>query len=245
MDLGIKNKKALVFGASAGLGKGIAHALSQEGAQVAICARSENKLKTTQTEINAKMIVQADLAEKGSAQSAVNQVLKAWENIDIVVINTGGPPKGMMEQVSPEQWQEGFQSLWMSTVDIINGVLPKMKQQKWGRILLVTSAAAKEPIPALTISNGLRAGLLGLARSISHEVAPYGITINSLLPGHTDTERLTALGIDKSKIIEHIPAGRLGTTREFGALAAFLASDLAGFITGQAITADGGMQKGI
>ena len=120
-----------------------------------------------------------------------------------------------------------------------------MKQQKWGRILLVTSAAAKEPIAALTISNGLRAGLLGLARSISHEVAPYGVTINSLLPGHTDTERLTTLGIDKTKIIEHIPAGRLGTTREFGALAAFLASDLAGFITGQAITADGGSQRGV
>lgn len=245
MELGIKNKKALVFGASAGLGKGIAQALCQEGAQVALCARDENKLKKTQAEIGAKIAIVGDLNQKGSAQSVVQQVLKDWENIEIVVINTGGPPKGMIEQISHEQWQEGFQSLWMSTVDIINGVLPQMKQQKWGRILLVTSAAAKEPIASLTISNGLRAGLLGLARSISHEVAPFGVTINSLLPGHTDTERLTALGIDKSKIIEHIPAGRLGTTREFGALAAFLASDLAGFITGQAITADGGMQKGI
>jgi 3-oxoacyl-[acyl-carrier protein] reductase len=245
MELGIKNKKALVFGASAGLGKGIAQALCQEGVQVALCARDENKLKKTQAEIGAKIAIVGDLNQKGSAQSVVQQVLKDWENIDIVVINTGGPPKGMIEQISHEQWQEGFQSLWISTVDIINGVLPQMKQQKWGRILLVTSAAAKEPIASLTISNGLRAGLLGLARSISHEVAPYGVTINSLLPGHTDTERLTALGIDKSKIIEHIPAGRLGTTREFGALAAFLASDLAGFITGQAITADGGMQKGI
>ena len=245
MDLGIKNKKALVFGASAGLGKGIAQAFCQEGVQVALCARDENKLKNAQVEMNAQMILKGDLSQKGSAQSVVNQVLKTWDGIDIVVINTGGPTKGTMEQITSEQWQEGFQSLWMSTVDIINGVLPAMKKNKWGRILLVTSAAAKEPIAALTISNGLRAGLLGLARSISHEVAPYGITINSLLPGHTDTERLTALSIDKSKIIEHIPAGRLGTTREFGSLAAFLASDLAGFITGQAVTADGGMQKGI
>lgn len=245
MDLGLKNKKALVFGASAGLGKGIAKALCQEGAQVALCARDENKLKKTQAEIGAQLTVVGDMSQPGSAAQVVATVLREWKNIDIVVINTGGPPKGLMEQVTHEQWQDGFQSLWMSAVDVINGVLPTMKQQKWGRILLVTSAAAKEPITQLTISNGLRAGLLGLARSISHEVAPHGVTINSLLPGHTDTERLTALGIDKSAIIGHIPAGRLGTTQEFGALAAFMASDLAGFITGQAITADGGAQKGI
>ncbi len=245
MDLGLKNKKALVFGASAGLGRGIAHALCQEGASVAICARNVDKLKATQAEIGAQLSVVGDLSKAGSASQVVATVLKEWGNIDIVVINTGGPPKGSIEQINHEQWQDGFQSLWVSAVDIINGVLPAMKEQKWGRILLVTSAAAKEPIASLTISNGLRAGLLGLARSISHEIAPYGITINSLLPGHTDTERLTALGIDKSAIIGHIPAGRLGTTREFGALAAFVASDVAGFITGQAITADGGSQRGI
>ncbi len=245
MDLGITGKKALVFGASSGLGKGIAHALAREGVDVAICARDEGKLATTQKEIGAKLTVVGDMNRAGSAKEVVEQVLKAWGTLDIVVVNTGGPPKGHIQDVSNTQWQDGFQSLWLSAVDAINGVLPTMKQQKWGRILLVTSAAAKEPISTLTISNGLRAGLLGLARSISHEVAPYGITINSLLPGHTDTERLAALGIDKTKIVEHIPAGRLGTTREFGALAAFLASDLAGFITGQAITADGGSQRGI
>ncbi len=245
MDLGLKGKKALVFGASSGLGKGIALALCQEGADVAICSRDENKLKNTQKEIGAKLTVVGDMNQAGSAAKTVAQVLKEWGTIDIVVINTGGPPKGLIEEVTTEQWEEGFQSLWMSAVDVINGVLPTMKKQKWGRILLVTSAAAKEPIATLTISNGLRAGLLGLARSISHEIAPYGVTINSLLPGHTDTERLTALGIDKAKITAHIPAGRLGTTKEFGALAAFLASDLAGFITGQAVTADGGAQRGV
>lgn len=245
MDLGIAGKKALVFGASAGLGKGIAQALAREGVDVAICARDEAKLAATQKEIGAKLTMVGDMNRAGSAKEVVAQVLKTWGTIDIVVINTGGPPKGMIQDVTNTQWQEGFQSLWVSAVDAINGALPGMKQQKWGRILLVTSAAAKEPIASLTISNGLRAGLLGLARSISHEVAPFGVTINSLLPGHTDTERLTALGIDKAKITEHIPAGRLGTTREFGALAAFLASDLAGFITGQAITADGGAQRGV
>jgi len=245
MDLGLKNKKALVIGASSGLGRGIAQALVQEGATVALCSRDEAKLKKAQNEMGAAYTVTADTSKPGSAKQMVEKVLKEFGRIDVVVINTGGPPKGFMEQVSTEQWQDGFQSLWMSAVDVINAVLPSMKQNKWGRILLVTSAAAKEPIAALTISNGLRAGLLGLARSVSHEIAPHGITINSLLPGHTDTERLTALGIDKAKIIEHIPAGRLGTTKEFGALAAFLASDLAGFITGQAIVADGGSQKGI
>ena len=245
MDLGIRGKKALVFGASAGLGKGIALALAQEGVEVALCARDATKLQAAKKDTGAKMTIVGDMNRAGSAREVVQQVLKEWGSIDIVVVNTGGPPKGHIQDVTEAQWQEGFQSLWMSAVDVINGVLPTMKKQKWGRILLVTSAAAKEPIATLTISNGLRAGLLGLARSISHEVAPHGVTINSLLPGHTDTERLTALGIDKTKIIEHIPAGRLGTTREFGALAAFLASDLAGFITGQAITADGGAQRGI
>lgn len=245
MDLGLKGKKALVIGASAGLGRGIAQTLIQEGATVAICSRDEVKLKKAQQEMGAAFSVTADMNQAGSAKAMTLKVIKEFGAIDIVVINTGGPPKGLIEQVTNEQWIEGFQSLWLSAADVINTVLPSMKQKRWGRILLVTSAAAKEPIAALTISNGLRAGLLGLARSISHEVAPYGVTINSLLPGHTDTERLTALGIDKAKIIEHIPAGRLGTTQEFGALAAFLASDLAGFITGQAVTADGGMQKGI
>lgn len=245
MDLGLKGKVALVIGSSSGLGRGIAQSLVQEGAKVVLCSRDEAKLKKAQVEMGATSFVVADMSQAGSAKTMVQTVLKEMGRIDVVVINTGGPPKGFIEQVSAEQWQEGFQSLWMSAVDTINAVLPKMKENKWGRILLVTSAAAKEPIPALTISNGLRAGLLGLARSISHEIAPFGITINSLLPGHTDTERLTALGIDKAKIVEHIPAGRLGTTKEFGALAAFMASDLAGFITGQAIVADGGNQKGI
>jgi len=245
MDLGIKGKKALVIGGSSGLGRGIAQAFVQEGVNVAICARDEAKLKRTQHEIGADFAVTADMTKPGSAKTMIEQVVKELGHIDIVVINTGGPPKGLMQEVTAAQWQESFQALWMSAVDVINTVLPNMKDNRWGRILLVTSAAAKEPISALTISNGLRAGLLGLARSVSHEIAPFGVTINSLLPGHTDTERLTALGIDKSKIISHIPAGRLGTTQEFGALAAFLASDLAGFITGQAIVADGGAQRGI
>lgn len=245
MDLGIRGKKAIVFGASAGLGKAVALALSQEGAHVAIGARNPDKLEQAQKEIQSPFAGTVDMNVAHSAASFTRTAIEKLGGADIVVINTGGPPKGAFEQVTEAQWNDGFQALWLSAVDVINVVLPEMKKNKWGRILLITSAAAKEPIADLTISNGLRAGLLGLARSLSHEVAPYGITVNSLLPGHTDTERLTNLGIDKSKIISHIPAGRLGTTREFGALGAFLASDLAGFITGQAVVADGGAGRGI
>lgn len=245
MDLNIKGKKAIVFGASSGLGKAVAAQLVKEGVEVALGARNKEKLQLAQTETGAKCISVVDMNHPGSAKEFTLLMLEKMGGADIVVINTGGPPKGHFEAVNHKQWEEGFQSLWISSVDIINTVLPFMKKNKWGRILLITSAAAKEPIAELTISNGFRAGLLGLARSLSHEVAPYGITVNSLLPGHTDTERLTNLGIDKNKIIAHIPAGRLGTTLEFGALGAFLASDLAGFITGQAIVADGGAQRGI
>jgi 3-oxoacyl-[acyl-carrier protein] reductase len=245
MDLGLKGKKALVMGASAGLGRGIAEALIAEGAQVAICARDQDRLFKAQKEMGATLALAADLTRPHAAKVLTEKVLKEFGSLDIIVVNTGGPPKGMIEDITEAQWQESFQSLWMAAVDSINAVLPNMKKNHWGRILLVTSVAAKEPISGLTISNGLRAGLLGLARSISHEVAPFNITINSLLPGHTDTERLTNLGVDKAKIIEHIPAGRLGTTKEFGALATFLASDLAGFITGQTVVADGGTQRGV
>lgn len=245
MNLGLQGKTALVMGASAGLGRGIAEALIAEGVKVAICARDQDRLFKAQKEMGAHLALSVDLTRPHAAKVLTEKVLKDFGQIDIVVINTGGPPKGFVSDITTEQWQESFQSLWLAAVESITAVLPSMKDNKWGRILLVTSISAKEPIPNLTISNGLRAGLLGLARSISHEVAPFGITINSLLPGHTDTERLTNLGVDKSKIIEHIPAGRLGTTKEFGALAAFLASDLAGYITGQTIGADGGSQKGI
>lgn len=245
MDLGIQGKKAIVFGASSGLGKAVAKALAQEGVDVAIGARTLEKLEAAKKETGARFAGTVDMSKAGSAKEFTVQSMEKIGGADIVVINTGGPPKGNFENITEAQWADGYQSLWMSSIDVINTVLPHMKKNKWGRILLITSAAAKEPIAELTISNGLRAGLLGLARSLSHEVAPYGITVNSLLPGHTDTERLTNLGIDKTKIISHIPAGRLGTTKEFGALGAFLASDLAGFITGQAVVADGGAQKGI
>ena len=245
MDLKIKGKKALVMGASQGIGLAIAKALSDEGALVAICARSEDKLKIAAHQSNAKLTVRCDLSKPGEAKHAVEKTILDLGGIDILVTNTGGPPKGTFDKITTEQWQQGFQGLWMSAVEAIQASLPQMKFQKWGRIILVTSAAAKEPMTGLTVSNGLRAGLLGLTKSISHEIAAHGITINALLPGYTRTERLMELGIPEEKITGQIPAGRLAEPSEMGNLAAFLASEGAGYITGQAICSDGGYLKGI
>lgn len=244
MDLKIRGKKALVMGASMGLGRGVAEALVKEGAQVAICARTPATLEKTQKEIGAALAVPADLSKKGACRDVVRRLLDQWGGLDILVINTGGPAKGPFESITDEQWQEGFQSLWMSTVDSIKAVLPSMRKQKWGRILTITSLAAREPIKDLTVSNGLRSGLHGLIKSIANEVAGDGVTVNAILPGYTDTERLRELGVSTDKITAQIPAGRLASTQEFGAYAAFMASEQAAYITGQALLIDGGFNRG-
>lgn len=245
MDLKLKGKRALVLGASSGLGYAIAKALIQESATVAICSRSAGRIQQAARSLNAALALPCDVSKSGAVKTLVQAVTEQMGGIDIFVTNTGGPPKGLFPDITAEQWQEGFQNLWMSAVDGIQAVLPGMKAQKWGRILLVTSAAAKEPMQNLTISNGLRAGLLGLAKSLCHEVAPWGITVNALLPGYTRTERLLELGIPEEKIKTQIPAGRLGEPHEFASLAAYLASEQASYITGQAIACDGGYLKGV
>jgi 3-oxoacyl-[acyl-carrier protein] reductase len=245
MNLGIQGKRALVQGASSGLGYAIAKALLREGVKVAICARPSERLKQAQRDLGAQVAIAADLSRSGESARSVSEARSQLGGLDIVVINTGGPAKADFLQLSDSQWSEGVESLWMGAVGALREALPHMMAQKWGRLLLVTSAAAKEPMAGLTISNGLRAGLLGLTKSISNEVAHSGVTINALLPGYTDTERLRELGIPADKISAAIPARRLGKPEEFAATAAFLASEPAAYITGQAIAVDGGFLKGI
>jgi len=240
MNFGLEGKRALVFGASSGLGRAIAQALIGEGVQVAICSRDRSRIRTAADELGAALGLVCDLAQPGAGKAAVEQLLGTWETLDIVVMNTGGPNKGTFEEVTDDQWQAGFQNLWLGAVDAFRTALPTMRKSRWGRLLLVTSAAAKEPMASLTISNGLRAGLTGLAKSLSQEVARDGITVNCLLPGYTDTERLRELGLAAEKITALVPAGRLGKPEELAALAAFLCSRQAGYITGQAIAVDGG-----
>jgi len=244
MDLQLKNKKVLVMGASSGLGRSIAEVLVQEGAEVAICSRSLDKLQKTAKEIGAKHYFACDLTKEGEAKDVVEKAIAQMGGVDILVTNTGGPNKGNFAEISDVQWQNDFQSLWMSVVEALKVALPKMKENNYGRVLLVTSLAAKEPLSGLTTSNGLRAGLAGLSKSIANEYAPFGITINLLLPGYTATDRLKELKLTDERIKQMVPAGRLGDPRELADLAAFLASPRAGYITGQSILVDGGVTRG-
>ncbi len=245
MDLKLHNKKVLVLGASQGLGLAIAESFVKEGAIVSICSRSEENLLKAQKAIGAKHTIAFDLMKPLAGEHVVKAAIQKMGGIDVLVTNTGGPPKGSILDISSEMWLQGFQGLWLSAVDAIRTAIPEMRKNNWGRIMLVTSAAAKEPMNGLTVSNGLRAGLSGLTKSISNEVAGWGITINALLPGYTDTERLQELKIPKDKITAQIPAGRLGKPEELAALTTFLGSEQAAYITGQAIACDGGYLKGI
>jgi 3-oxoacyl-[acyl-carrier protein] reductase len=245
MDFGLKGKRALVMGASTGLGYAIAQELVREGATVAICSSNEERIHKAARAMNAAHALVCDLSMPGAGKDLVERAIAQMGGVDILVANTGGPPKGSFLSLTPELWQQGFQGLWMSAVESMQAAVPGMQERKWGRILLVTSAAAREPMNGLTISNGLRAGLLGLTKSISNEIAGNGITINALLPGYTRTERLKQLNIPEETITQHIPAKRLGEPEEFAALATFLASERAGYISGQMIAVDGGWMKGI
>ncbi len=245
MDLGLEGKRALVMGASQGLGYAIAEGLVKEGAIVTICSRSEERLAKAAKTMGAQHVLALDLNAPGAGRLAVQTASQMMGGVDILITNTGVPPKGSFLTLTADQWQEGFQSLWLSAVESIQTAVPGMQKSKFGRILLVTSAAAKEPMPGFTVSNGLRAGLLGLTKTISNEIASHGITINALLPGYTRTERLKELDIPEDKITANIPAGRLGEPQELAALATFLSSERAGYITGQAIAVDGGYLRGI
>ena len=245
MDLGLTGKRALVLGASAGLGRAIAAALVAEGARVAVASRDLAKLEITRSELGAHVALAADLDVPGAGRTVVEQAIAALGGVDILVCNTGGPAKALFADVTGAAWQAGFQGLFVSAVDSIQAVLPAMRAQQWGRILLVTSVAAKEPMPALTVSNALRAGLLGLTKSLADEVAVDGVTVNALLPGYTRTSRMAQLGVTDAHIAGQVPARRMGEPEEFAATAAFLASVPAAYITGQAIAVDGGWLRGI
>lgn len=244
MDLKLHDKKALVFGSSGGIGYSIAEALLEEKTKVCINSRDQERLQKAKSSLQTEYGVVADLTQTGQARQAVKTALEQMQGLDVLVMNTGGPSKGHFSDISNEQWLLDFQNLWLSFTDAVKEALPQMKKQNYGRILLVTSLAAKEPLSALTTSNGLRAGLAGLAKSLANEVAPDGITVNLLLPGYTNTDRLKDLKLSEEKVKQMVPAGRLGEPRELADLAAFLSSPRAGYITGQSIVVDGGVLRG-
>src|SRR3954465_10625485 len=244
MDLHIKGKRALVTGSSKGLGRAIAAGLAAEGVNVAICSRNKEAVAKAAAEIKVEGFP-CDLSQDGAVEALVEQVNAKLGGIDILVANTGGPPPTVFDGTSDAQWRTAFEALFMSTVRMIRLALPGMKKRQWGRIMVVTSVAAAEPLDGLTISNALRPGLHGLLNSLSREFGKDGITVNALMPGSTLTDRLKDFPYGQDEGDRTIPARRLGKPEDFGAVAAFLASQQAGYINGEAIAVDGGMLRSI
>jgi 3-oxoacyl-[acyl-carrier protein] reductase len=262
MDLGIKGKTALVTGASSGLGFAAALALAHEGVQVVINSRSEKNLQAAAIRIEQEtgyrpIALKGDLSVDGTAERLVEETVSRVGKLDILVSNAGGPPAGSFLELDKEAWKKSAQPTFHSAVDLARAALPHMLKNRWGRIIFITSVAVKQPIDNLIISNALRAGIVGFAKSISNQVAADGITVNAVMPGYTETERLKYLakqsaessGQTEDEIykvwIDRVPAGRLGRPDELAALIAFLASEKAAYITGAAVPVDGGYIKSI
>jgi 3-oxoacyl-[acyl-carrier protein] reductase len=257
MDLGLRGKTALVTAASRGLGRAIADALASEGASLVICARGEDALEAARDAIAERtgaevVMVAADVATAKGIADVWRHARERFGRVDILVTNAGGPPSGPFESLEWESWQQAVELTLRSAVELTRLVLPGMKERRWGRILNVTSIAVKQPVDGLMLSNSLRAAVTGFARTLANEVARYGITVNNILPGYTRTDRVEQLNAataaregvtadDVARRIEaQIPMRRLGESDEFAALAAFLASEQAAYITAQSIAVDGG-----
>ena len=260
MDLGLRGKVALVAASSKGLGRAVAEELAAEGAHLVMCARGKETLEQTAQSIREKtgvkvIAVAADVSNPADASRVAKAALDGLGRVDILVTNSGGPPSGSFENLTPEMWDAATSLLLKSAVELTRVVLPGMKERRWGRILNVTSIAAKQPIDGLMLSNSLRAAVIGFARTLANEVAPFNVTVNNLLPGYTRTDRVQELaraaggkaGGSSTDIVskweKEIPMGRLGEPREFAALAAFLASERASYITGASVDVAGGMGK--
>ena len=266
MDFGLSGRVALVAAGSKGLGRAVAEELAAEGAAVVICARGREALDDTCQAIAASggrvHGVVADVAADGGPAHAVAEAERLCGQVDIVVTNAGGPRAGKFDALAEADWDHAVQLLLTSAVGFARAALPGMRRRRWGRILNILSIAARQPVEGLMLSNTIRSGLIGFAKTLSAEVAADGITVNSLLPGYTRTDRVADLARQMStgptgptgpvpsgpSLIERweseIPMRRLAEPREFAALAAFLASERASYITGQAIAVDGGWIKG-
>lgn len=262
MDLGLTGRVAVVCGSSQGLGRAVAQALTEEGARVVINSRSAEKLAAVRDEIAGATgaeveAIAADLTDPNGVTALIEGAVEAFGQVDILMTNTGGPPAGPFEAHTSEVWREAIARNFESVINLVRASLPGMKERKWGRILNVTSISVKQPVAGLILSNSIRAGVTGFARTIANEAAPFNVTVNNILPGFTRTERLVDLAKATSsreggsiedayaKWESEIPMGRVGEPHEFAALAAFLCSERASYITGQSIAVDGGWIKGL
>lgn len=262
MDLGIRGKVALVAASSRGLGRASAAALAAEGVDLVLCARGEDALRATAADIRRDAGVRVvDIVADVATQKGVADVLavahREFGRVDILVTNGGGPPAGPFESHSTEVWEEAVRGTLTSVVELVRGVLPGMRERRWGRIVNVTSIAVKQPVDNLILSNSVRAAVTGFARTLANEVALHGITVNNVMPGFTRTARVEELAARTATLKgttpdaafaaweSQIPMGRLGEPAEFAAMVAFLCSAHASYTTGASIPVDGGWIKSL
>lgn len=256
MDLGLKDQVALVTAASKGLGKAAAMALAREGAKISICARSdelEHAAEEIRTATGSEVLaIRADVTRPDEIQSFVDKTLEQYQQIDILIVNAGGPPPGNFLDLQPEDWKAAVDLTIMSAVHLCYQVVPHMLERGVGSIVTTQSVSVKHPIDNLILSNSLRMAVIGMMKSMANELGPRGIRINSINPSYTYTERVQQLLEDRAaragitleeqaaKVSEVIPLGRMGTVEEYGKTIAWLASPAASFIHGHALMFDGG-----
>ena len=243
MDLGIKGKNAAVAAASAGLGLGSARALREEGANVAICGRNKERIEAAAKEIGAVPIV-ADVSHENGARAFVEAARKELGPLSILVPNAGGPPPGQPSQSDRATYQAALDLNCLATITMCQAVLPDMKEAGWGRIAAITSAGARSPIGFLAASSVARAAVTSFLKMLATEVAPHGITVNSVQPGLHATDRVKALG-SLEDLAKRVATPEIGDAEDFGKLVAFLCSEPSRFITGTGVLVDGGSFPGL
>jgi len=248
MDLGLEGRVALVMGASRGIGRAIAAALAREGARVAAASRSEERIEEAAAEIEGDVTgFAADASDLERLGALANEIGEMLGPIEILVLNTGGPPFGGALDHGVEEWEEAYRSLVLAPMTLASAVLPGMREGGWGRIVNVGSTSTREPIPGLNLSNAHRMAAVGFLKTLAGEVAGDGITVNTVATGRFATERLAgedgSLDAAEAAARTEVPAGRLGRPEEYGDLVAFLCSERSGYITGATIPIDGGLLR--